>query len=791
VLKLCIRAVAVLVLVVSLGCAPTGTELTLGSWVPIHTRVAVDLNDNGELTVYAARPGVAEVDKPEDVVAAGYEQRIRLDQDAPRLIVAQVESLPTNLATKRTQDYALALELYDAKGRLIAAPHVPLESREEVWQSATLTYVPSQPVAVAVLQLRCLAQRGSAQFRNPFIASDTGDNDVMSIDGVVLSADAATTEGWWIYEVGTQTLFPVHQASEHGLTFSAQSITDNDTIRHELTLTDATGQDRPLRVLFLDPISRGANRKWHAAPDASVDADAGEYLSGSDCLLGRGQMSQWPIAATTLGGQGQAIAFDISRPAVYRLGMSVDAGCLYAAFDIALTPEHETTTVSAITYAFDAIDQPFRQALAKYYELYPDAYTSRLDKHGIWMPFGYVSGIPDWQDFGFHFVEGVHQSNWTGTVGLLSFHYVEPMTWWMPMNADTPRSAANAQAIIEQRRTHDDLDALSYDNSVFKSPDSRPRGYFVAAPWCDGIVWSMNAAPGIERPNHFETMWNEGTRNWIANSGEGTQGVSGLYLDSIEGYITEELDYAREHFGAMDTPLTYDAYGRPAIFKELVVFEFLHAVANDLRAMDKYTMANTTPGRVCYLVPDLDVLGSETDWNIGGRWSPPSHAGMIYLRGMTGEKPYCTLMNSNFKVFSRKHTERYIKRCVAYGMYPGFFSPNAFDDTYFSNPDLYERDRPVFKKYLPLCRRAGEAGWKPITHASTTTDDISVERFGDDLLTVFNHGAWGRKVTITLTGPMADFTSATDLVTDKAIEITDNTITITLGAEDVAVLEFD
>ncbi len=769
------------------GCG----DLPLGTWAPIHAQVDVDHDDNGMFTVYAARPGVAEIDKPTDPYEAGYEQRILLDQDVPRLIVAQVESLPTSLSTKRQQDYALALKLFDADGQIVAAPYVPLDSRNETWQATTLTYIPSRPVAEVIIQLRCLAQDGSAQFRNPFIVQDTSDNNAVSVDGVILEAGAHLAAGWWIHEVGSEALYPMHMAGEYGLNATVSETTRAGATISELTVRDITGRDRALQVMFIQPIEAGQGRQWHTSPDIATPADSGEYLSALDCVMGRGQMGQWPVALTTQGGRGQAIGFDITRPAVYRLGMSVDAGCLYAAFDIAVTPEQPSTTVAAVSYAFDVTTQPFRHALEAYYTIFPAAFESRLEEHGIWMPFGYVSGIPGWEDFGFRFIEGVHEAHWSGDVGLLSFHYVEPLTWWMWMDEATPRTADRALAIVPERAANGDLDAAAFDNCVFKSPTGRARGFFVAAPWCDGIVWSMNSAPGMASPNHYETMWNDRARQWLAGSGEGTKGVSGYYFDSIEGYITEELDYARDHFAGMDTPLTYDAFGKPAIYKGQIVFEMLRGIADDLHAMDKYTMANTTPGRLCYLAPQLDVLGSETDWNIAGRWGPPPRSFMLFVRALCGDKPYCLLMNSNFDEFSNDLTGRYLRRCAAFGMYPGFFSPNAFDGNYWSRPDLYERDRALFTQFLPLSRRAGEAGWEPVTHASTESNMVYVERFGEDLLTVFNDTGRKQTITITLTGPMAEFGLATDLVTDEVVAIVNDTITVTLAHEDLAVIEFE
>ena len=81
-----------------------------------------------------------------------------------------------------------------------------------------------------------------------------------------------------------------------------------------------------------------------------------------------------------------------------------------------------------------------------------------------------------------------------------------------------------------------------------------------------------------------------------------------------------------------------------------------------------------------------------------------------------------------------------MRRCLFYGMYPGFFSADASSKHYFRNPDLYNRDRPLFRKYVPLCKRAGEAGWQPITLARSDNTALWLERFGANLITVFNPG---------------------------------------------------
>ncbi|MFV1966590.1 MAG: hypothetical protein ACC628_14285, partial [Pirellulaceae bacterium] len=150
-------------------------------------------------------------------------------------------------------------------------------------------------------------------------------------------------------------------------------------------------------------------------------------------------------------------------------------------------------------------------------------------------------------------------------------------------------------------------------------------------------------------------------------------------------------------------------------------------------------------------------------------------------------KPYCFLQNTEFENFSHELVEKYMKRALAYGMFPGFFSHNASQGHYFTRPELYDRDRPLFKKYVPLCRRVAEAGWEPITRARTSDSHVYVERFGTRYLTVFNDSSQSREFMIELEDP-APATSH-ELVSGSTIRWERGKASLTLAGEDVAVLE--
>ncbi|HPY78410.1 MAG TPA: hypothetical protein PLQ45_11230, partial [Anaerohalosphaeraceae bacterium] len=75
------------------------------------------------------------------------------------------------------------------------------------------------------------------------------------------------------------------------------------------------------------------------------------------------------------------------------------------------------------------------------------------------------------------------------------------------------------------------------------------------------------------------------------------------------------------------------------------------------------------------------------------------------------------------------------------------------------NPTLYNRDRPLFKKYQPLIRLAAEAGWEPVTYVRAEEDAILIERFGPFggnvvYLTVLNISNRSVPLVLSASGPL-------------------------------------
>ena len=165
-----------------------------------------------------------------------------------------------------------------------------------------------------------------------------------------------------------------------------------------------------------------------------------------------GRQSAYPLAAIDNRQDGLAIAVDMGKPAQYRLACHGGTGQLFLAYDFGLVRDTERFPSSAefrfVVYRYDAA-WGFRAAWDKYTRWFPEYFEVRSQEQGIWLPFTDASRIEGWGDFGFRYHEGNERVATDDRLGLLSFRYTEPMTWWMNMAAGTPRTMEAALATRE------------------------------------------------------------------------------------------------------------------------------------------------------------------------------------------------------------------------------------------------------------------------------------------------------------------------------------------------------
>jgi hypothetical protein len=517
-------------------------------------------------------------------------------------------------------------------------------------------------------------------------------------------------------------------------------------------LSDTSGKDRAVTLLFALPVEAQGWRWGDDIRRQRTIEGRGEFANTVAVRCGAtGTWSLYPLAAIYNERVGMSLAIDMAQPAQCRLVYHAGSHQFLIAYDFGLVPETQRFPASAefrfVIFQFEP-KWGFRAAFKKFMDIFSEYFRVRSTEQGLWMPFTDVSKVHEWQDFGFRYHEGNNNVTRDDAHGVLSFRYTEPMTWWMRMPKELPRTPEAAVQLRQKLASGDGSQkrmAAACEVAGMLDESGEPEILFRNEPWCDGAVWSLNPNPALPTatssagatPSGTTNGWNAATVHWNPKIqeelyGPGAKGqLDGEYLDSLEGYVTADLNSRREHFRYTSVPLTFSTdTKRPSLFKGLSVFEFEKWIADDVHGRGKLMFANGVPYRFTFLCPWLDVLGTETDWLSDGKYRPVADSQMCLWRTMAGGKPYLLLMNTDYDVFTSELVEKYFQRSLFYGMFPGMFSHNAADNPYWQNPKWYERDRPLFKKYLPLIRRVAQAGWQPVTLATSDNAQVLVERFG-------------------------------------------------------------
>ncbi len=724
-------------------------------------------------------------------VQRGVSQTVVLDQTRPEPIVAAVWSKAEGVGGSRGSDYSLYLDLVYSDGTPLWGQVAPFNIGTHGWEKAQVVVFPEKPVRSVSFHVLMRRHPGKASFRDPELRVLRPPAGACLFDGVPVSSAAPAKEGFQVRDVATNSDFVRFERRALGLELKCRREQTGSATFFDVAISDTTGKDRAITLVYAIAIPTG-NCRWLQDPRRSMAVEAGrEYVNAGRFSAGaNGRLSRFPFAALASDNKGVALGIDMARPAFFRVGYNAGTKELFLAYDIGLAPEKPTAHLRFCQFTFDP-KWGFRAALARYYEIFGEHFRSRTPEQGLWMPFARISDVNDWQDFGFKFKEGTNETAWDDKHGIITFRYTEPMTWWMSMPKEMPRTLDSALAHARRLANEKaDSRARAFLASGFHDRTGKFPTRLQDTPWCNGAVWSINSMPEIKGDvTNFKNKWNPELRERLYGP-KAKGSLDGEYIDSSEGYVTDELDFRRDHFAAARTPLTFSLDSRKvAIFRGLISFEYTRAIATDVHAMGKLMMANSTPSRLCWLAPQLDVMGTETNWNPGGKWQPMSDRDMLYRRSLCKGKPFCFLMNTRFEEFSHALVDKYMKRSLAYGMFPGFFSHNASQGHYFTRPELYERDRTLFKKYVPLCKLVAEAGWEPVTLAHSSDDRVYVERFGDNLFTVFNDSPERRTISVTL-DRSAPKTSR-DLIHGRTVTWRDRRTELTLDGEDVAIIEIN
>ena len=589
---------------------------------------------------------------------------------------------------------------------------------------------------------------------------------------------------------------------------------------YDVTLRELTGRDRAVSLVYAVPLAEGPVTWFSTMRESETFATGERQYTVPQGTAGRGRIARWPFGAAAVGGKGVALGIDPDAVAFHRFGANASTRQLYVVFDLGFAKEKQTAHFRFRRFAFEARDG-LRGALAAYRAEFPEMFRVRCAKHGLWTVAETLKKIPNVEDFGFRFRGRQRELDWDDARDILSFRYTEPTTWWVRVpgaKEGKPYTFADGVAYSEQLaasepkplatpegRADVSRQARAWKTCVIHDAEGQPAGETCRRSWCAGVIWKLNSAPGIGGPDAMNDF-----RAKIAPemfdaryARPFPQGIDGEYFDSAELYVTPWCDFNRANFAGMDTPLCFDRSSRrPVVYKGMIAYEYIRETARMTHAKGRLTLANCTPITWWFLVPFLDVPGSEIWWvkdNGNGTvtWKPMQDEDFMFRRAMCGGKPICFLMDAPFDHFTHAMTEKYFQRSLAYGALPSFFTWHGVStfgsNIYYARPDCYERDRGLFRKYVPLCKALSEAGWQCVNRV-TASDNANVvtEQFGDGrdgprYATVFNLSEKPEKVRLAVKVPAA---ALDELVTGEKATVADGTVDLTLPPETVRVYRF-
>ena len=806
-----------------------GTVLTGWSAAPNGFRVAPGEGRNGSQALAC--------EAPDATGWRGASQNLTLNRTAAAPLIVSGWSKAADVTGGRDSGYSLYVDLVYQDGTPLWGQTANFATGTHDWERREVLILPEKPVRSLTLYCLFRGHAGRVWFDDVAVTEVAASGDALLFQGTPMQWVAptdlptgtrdeyASADGLQLTQVGQQVVsltvagrelagpaaggfwardvaansdvfgFEEGQCPELGLALTTSVQVRADHLVIDGRLQDLRGSDRAILLLFALPVEAAG---WSWGDDIRRQrpiTGRGEYTQATAVGCGTtGTLSLYPVAAVSDDRTGLALALDPGEAAVYRLVYHAGTRQFFIAYDFGLVQDTErmpgATTFRFIVYRFDPA-WGFRAAWAKFMDIFPEHFEVRSKEQGIWMPFTDVSTVQGWEDFGFRYHEGNNNVAWDDAHGVLSFRYTEPMTWWMPMQPDLPRTREEALRVRDayaagRPGNHQRMAEVSRAAAMFEA-DEHPALLFRNEPWANGAVWSLNPNPHLPAsPNAATVHWDDAIKERLYGANVAAR-LDGEYLDSLEGYVTADLNFRREHFRYSTVPLTFTADTRqPVLFKGLAIYEFTRWLSRDVRSLGALMFANGVPYRFGFLCPWLDVLGTETNWLPGDEYQPVADSQLCLWRTLSGRKPYLLLMNTDYSRFTPDLVERYFQRSLFYGMFPSMFSHNAAENPYWRNPTWYNRDRPLFRRYIPLIKQVAEAGWQPVTDARCDNPNVDVERYGPTaegvtFLTLWNATAqtqtgrlrWlGQQAPATAPGPATELLGGTPLTrTDSGWEI--------------------
>jgi hypothetical protein len=509
-------------------------------------------------------------------------------------------------------------------------------------------------------------------------------------------------------------------------------------IKITLGVRDTSGSDRGLLVRFALPVRAEG---WHWWDDMETKREIGTSgtYENSRRMREFAALPEWRdkpalsmgahsvnFCSVITGSTGLCYAVPLDEPRIFRTGYDANKRLFYIVYDAALARDTKPPSTAKFNFYLYPCDPDWavRSALDRYYRLFPQFFAKHVEQEGMWMAFSRLSKVDNVNEFRFAFQEGAPEPGYDDRMNVYSLTYFTHAGMFANIpdfNPETdPEPSYQTQlAAMREKFKRSTGRAEIYDASGLY--DAQERLSIKRTAVYGHIIAQYNLDPQLPYGQYMLEKIPGVFRSYRQQRGGE---LDGFYYDGI----TTGVNYRREHFQYADHPPIWDPVNeKPVLYNYFSSVDFAKEAAERLHAQGKITMMNGAMGSSFYTAPYLDVMGAETGLRI-------NRANFNYVRTICRHKPFVTLLKGNFSQLTKEDIELFMKRCVAYGVFPGFFDwpPSGLGpgSRYWDHAEWYERDRLNHRKYQALCQQLAEAGWEPLTLARSRDPELTLERFG-------------------------------------------------------------
>ena len=551
--------------------------------------------------------------------------------------------------------------------------------------------------------------------------------------------------------------FHLEATSSLNARLTATLVPGNGYVEVAGELEDLTGTDRGLWLGFNVPIDTTGMKWGQTLSTSPVVSAANPGYAQTNNLV--------PIPAVWNNAGGIALCIPPMNPCVFEVGADAEGLRMQMAFG--LSP-HTAKFPSKAKFRLRiyAIDGTWglRDALAKYYDWYPDYYTiepgvmKALDHHHDWIGANFVGKEPP--DKTEHLINQNKKTFMAYTKTSARIQGVENVA-----NIKTPEQvvdAINASFSIHHYVKNADPDSplLKQGHSALvNSIAFDPHGHYatILKPKSREIDFPHNCDPDLFADRNvpvFGSMYLHkvaGIHEW--------GNYSSVHWDRVGGW-GNSLNYRREHFAYIDHPLTFDQAGRVCIHTKFTHYELFDALATQGQKLGLFHEAagmkvygwNKQPNQPAGHQKDGRFFTAALvagGWHEGS-FKPIDLGGFDFERMVVGRKAY-RISSGNIVAHQELPTLEAVKRALAQTTAYGFACPVQIQYFYTPGHPRYRADyswickpehRALWERYEPANLAIRLAGWEPVTGAWSSSNAVQVQRFGR-----------GRTIYLTVWGP--------------------------------------